>query len=261
MKTITSIYTLIFLTLVSALLTHPATAAEWGTLKGRLVVDGDAPEPLPFKPTKDNVCILAKPKNETLLVGENGALANGVIYIRVKRGKSVDVHPDYAAGLEEKVVLDNKGCAFIPHITLVRVGQPFAIKNSDPTGHNTNAALMKNGSFNVLIAEGEEKLMPLKKGESMPMPIQCNVHPFMNGYLLVRDDPYMAVSSEDGTFEIANIPAGKHEFQFWHEVSGYLKKAKYDGGALNKKGRAKLEIPAGGVLDLGDIRVPASMLQ
>ena len=32
----------------------------------------------------------------------------------------------------------------------------------------------------------------------------------------------MAVSGEDGTFEIKNIPAGKHEFQLWHEVPGYI---------------------------------------
>ena len=58
------------------------------------------------------------------------------------------------------------------------------------------------------------------------MPVDCNIHPFMKGHLLVQDHPYMAVSGEDGTFEIKNIPAGKHEFQFWHEAAGYLKNLK-----------------------------------
>ena len=40
----------------------------------------------------------------------------------------------------------------------------------------------------------------------------------------------MAVSGDDGTFEIKNIPAGKHEFQFWHEAAGYLKNVQFKGG-------------------------------
>ena len=57
-------------------------------------------------------------------------------------GKKVEIHPDYEAKLKEPVVLDNNGCAFHPHITLVRVGQTLVIKNSDPTGHNTNICLV-----------------------------------------------------------------------------------------------------------------------
>ena len=60
-----------------------------------------------------------------------------------------------------------------------------------------------------------------------------------------HDHPYMAASGDDGTFEIKNMPAGKHEFQFWHETAGYLKNVKLKGGATDARGRAKLTIPAG----------------
>ena len=83
----------------------------------------------------------------------------------------------------------------------------------------------------------------------------------MKGYLYVRGDPYMAVTAEDGTFEIANIPAGEHEFQFWHESVGYLKDVKFDGGKANRRGRADLEIAADETLELGEINVPASLLK
>ena len=79
--------------------------------------------------------------------------------------------------------------------------------------------------------------------------------------MLVQDHPYMAVSGEDGTFEIKNIPAGKHEFQFWHEAPGYLKNLKFKGGTTDRQGRAELTIAAGQTLDLGDIKVPASVLK
>jgi hypothetical protein len=236
-------------------------AAEWGSLSGRVVLDGEPPESQPIKPTKDQFCMSIGPPNETLQVGKDGGLANVVIYIRVKRGQSLDIHPDYDVQLEQEVVLDNKGCRFVPHIALVRTGQPLVVKNSDPTGHNTNASLNKNGAFNVLIAASQSQNMTLSKAESLPLPVQCNVHPFMKGYMLVRDDPYMTVTDETGAFEITNIPAGNHEFQFWQERIGYLKDCKYDGGQLNRRGRVKLDIESGEKLDLGKVEVPVSLIK
>ncbi len=240
---------------------HSASAAEWGSLKGRFVVDGKAPEAPPLVVTKDAFCMKTKPENHSLVVGEDGGLANAVVFLRVPRRGKVEVHPDYEAQLSEPAVLDNEDCAFKPHITLVRAGQPFVIKNSDPTGHNTNARLVANGAFNVLIAEGQENKMTFSKAEPIPMPVNCNIHPFMEGHVLVQEHPYMAASAEDGTFEIKNIPAGEHEFQFWHEAPGYLKDLKVEGGKTNRQGRAEMKIPAGETLDLGDIQVPASMLK
>jgi hypothetical protein len=146
-------------------------------------------------------------------------------------------------------------------VLLVRVGQPFVIKNSDPVGHNTKASLVANGQFNVTVAAGQETSSPITKAESLPLPVNCNIHPFMEGHILVQDHPYMAVTGEDGTFEIKDLPAGKQEFQLWHEASGYLKNLKFKGGVTDRRGRAELTIKAGETVDLGDIKVPASGLK
>jgi hypothetical protein len=237
-------------------------AAEWGSVKGRFIVQGTPPKVEPLQITKDvEYCTGKKPVKETVVVGDDGSLANVVVFLRVPRRGKVEVHPDYQAQLSEPAVLDNNGCSFKPHISLVRVGQPFIIKNSDPVGHNTKASLVANGQFNVTIASGQETKTPLNRAESIPLPVNCNIHPWMQAHVLVQDHPYMAASAEDGTFEIANVPAGKHEFQFWHEASGYLKNVKLKGGAANRQGRAQLTIAAGQTLDLGDIKVAASMLK
>jgi plastocyanin len=236
-------------------------AAEWGSLKGRFIVDGTPPKLPPLKlETKDQFCIDKKPTNQSIVVGKDNGLANAVVYLRLAPGKKVVAHPDYAAKLKEPAVLDNNGCQFHPHVVLVRVGQPFIIKNSDPVGHNTKASLVANGQFNVTIAAGAQSPSPITKVETIPLPVNCNIHTWMEGHILVQDHPYMAVSGEDGTFEIKNLPAGKNEFQFWHEAAGYVKNLKLKVGATDRRGRAELAIPAGQTLDLGDLKIPASAL-
>src|SRR4051794_25281846 len=121
-----------------------ASAAEWGSLKGRILVDGTPAKVAPLLVNKDAYCIQKKPMNEAVVIGKDNALVNAIVYLRAPFGKKVDVAPEYEAKLKEKVVLDNNGCAFKPHITTVRVGQTLVVKNSDPppVSHNTNLSLL-----------------------------------------------------------------------------------------------------------------------
>ncbi len=238
-----------------------SSAAGWGTIKGKFVVDGQAPKLAAVDASKEPYCVEHKPFNASVIVDDQGGLANVVVFLRPGRRDKIEAHPDYNAAKSEPVVLDNKGCTFVPHVTLVRTGQKFIIKNSDPVGHNTKGTLMKNGQFNQTIPANSELTKDFSKAEAVPLPVDCNIHPFMHGWLLVKDDPYMVASSEDGTFEIKNIPAGKHEFEFWHEVPGRLKSLKYQGGTLSRQGRAEFTVADGKTIDLGEIKIPASMLQ
>jgi hypothetical protein len=237
----------------------PAPAAEWGSLKGRFVVEGTPGKPAPIPVTKDpEYCGKKAPLvDETVVVGKDNALVNGVVYLRAPFGKKVDINPAYEAKLKKPVVLDNHFCTFHPHITLLRVGQPLTIKNSDPVGHNTKIDLF---SFNQSIGSNSEVEVKDSKDFALPVPIACSMHPWMQGHLLSLAHPYMAASGADGTFEIKDMPAGTNEFQFWHEARGYMKDLKFKGGSTNAQGRAKLTIAAGQTLDLGDIKVPTRML-
>ncbi|GAB5442035.1 MAG: hypothetical protein Fues2KO_23840 [Fuerstiella sp.] len=44
----------------------------------------------------------------------------------------------------------------------------------------------------------------------------------MQGYALVQDHPFMAVTDEQGHFEIQGVPRGSHKLIVWHELRGYL---------------------------------------
>lgn len=237
-----------------------APAAEWGSLKGRFLIDGTPQKPPALLVNKDQYCINHNPSNESLVVGKDNSLVNVVVFLRPQLGKKVDIHPDYAAKLKEPVVLDNHFCTFKPHIVLARLGQEILIKNSDPPpiGHNTNIELL---GFNQTIPSNDKMNVKDSKDYPLPRPVVCGIHPWMKAHLLSLDHPYMAISGDDGTFEIKNIPAGTNEFQFWHELALYLKNTKFKGGTTDARGRAKLKIEAGKTFDLGDMKVPASSLK
>jgi hypothetical protein len=96
--------------------------------------------------------------------------------------------------------------------------------------------------------------------QNKPVPVACSIHPWMNGYVLPRDNPYVAVTAKNGSFTLEKLPAGDLEFQVWHEKAGG------GGGPLQAKtewsgGRFKLTIPADGVKDLGTIEIPASAFE
>jgi hypothetical protein len=60
--------------------------------------------------------------------------------------------------------------------------------------------------------------------EPLPMKITCDFHPWIMGYVLVQDHPYMAVTDKQGRFRIEKIPYGEIKVQIWHELAGYLRR-------------------------------------
>jgi hypothetical protein len=111
-----------------------------------------------------------------------------------------------------------------------------------------------------MITSGTPVSITLAKPEPVPAAVACNIHPWMKGYVVVRQDPYVAISNDKGEFEIKNVPVGTHEFVFWHEAKGNMRDLKIEGGKTDRRGRAKLKIAANETLDLGEIKVPAAAL-
>ncbi len=240
-----------------------ATGTGWATLKGRFVFDGTPPAMQPYGANKDMATCAPGGKiqlQETLLVDSaTKGIANVAIYIR----KASRVH-ESAASAEGSVDFDQKQCVFLTHVFPMTIGQSMAIKNSDNVGHNTNIE-GKNG-FNQTIPAGETIDFTPQKEEAVPVGVRCSIHPWMLAYFLPRKNGYVAITAPDGSFEIANVPAGEElEFQVWHES------ATGPGGALvlgtpaakemkwSKKGRFKIKLAEGEEKEL-EITVTAAAL-
>jgi hypothetical protein len=231
----------------------------WGNLTGRFVYKGDPPTPEKLSITKDvEVCSKHAPIDERLLVSADGGIANVAIYVR---DNDVKVHPDYEATASDNVELDNLHCRFSPHVAMLRTGQTLVLKNSDSVGHNTKGDCFVNAAFNILIPSGGTAEPSLGEPERLPVKVGCNIHPWMQGWVLIQKHPYMAVTAEDGSFTIENLPTGIHEVQLWQEAAGYLRGVQTKLGVSNEKnGRLEVAIHPGDN-DLGDIEVDPSMFK
>jgi hypothetical protein len=127
----------------------------------------------------------------------------------------------------------------------MRSTQIMKIMNSDPMSHNTNLSPKGDAKpFNGNIPPGGSVLHAIGGEEPGAFPVACNVHPWMKAWMISRNSPYFAVTKDDGTFEIANLPAGVDlEFRVWQENLQLLESVKVDGTPVKwVKGKYKLKL-------------------
>ncbi len=193
----------------------PATSA---TVRGTISFTGNPPKPLPIDMGTDPGCAQAgsAPNLSTPYLVNDGRLANVYVYVK--------------AGLEGKnfapqtspVVLEQKGCRYIPHVLGIMVDQPLRIVNDDPTMHNIHAMPRVEGNRQWNLSQAPNGA-PLEKSFGQPeimMPVQCNQHPWMKAYLNVSRTPFFAVSDASGNFEIRGLPPGDYTIAAVHEKAG-----------------------------------------
>ncbi len=241
---------------------HVAVAQEWGTVKGRFVIDGTAPKLEPLPVTKDQEFCGPTAPDPTIQVGESGGLKNVALWLYLGRGDDAPpVHPSYAEKAKEPVVVGNKDCLYVPHVAVVQPGQEVHFANQDPIPHNFKVEGFANSSFNNLVPINGVFKHKFDNEERYPMNASCSIHPWMSAKIIVREVPYVGVSGEDGTFVIENLPVGKHQFQVWHEVPGNVKEMELGGKTVkDRRGLIEVEVKPG-ENDLGDIKISASTLK
>ncbi len=235
-----------------------SSGTGWASLKGRFVFSGDPAQPAALIVDKDTaVCSKDGMKlyDQSLRIDPSSkGLADVVLFVR----KASRVKNPVSA---DQLVFDQKNCEFLSPVFAARVGQPVDVRNSDPIGHNTN---ISGTSFNQLIPSGAGTVYTPDRETGMPVSVTCNIHPWMKAYAVFRKDGYVAVSSTDGSFELADLPAGEPlEFQVWHARStGPNGGLGLDQPTLKwtSKGRFVITLEQDEVKDLGTLEVPASAL-
>ncbi|MFK8110915.1 MAG: methylamine utilization protein [Rubripirellula sp.] len=252
-----TISTLVLFTLIAFPFT--AALAETGELKIRFEYGGDAPKAGAVKVNKDvDFCGKNKLVDERLLVNPtNKGVKNVVVYVYTGRGGS---KLDKVEPVNNKHTLANQNCRFEPHIVIAQAGDTLEVTNPDKVGHNANLSFFNNKQQNLMIPAAQNKLVPLEETEPAPIPVDCNIHPWMKAYLVVLDHPFAAVSNEDGELTIKGLPTGDElTFRVFHE-SGSINEVTVGGKKTDwKRSRFEVEIEAG-VNDLGTVVIPEGAL-
>ena len=157
-----------------------------------------------------------KPMTQFYVVGPNGELADVVVSLNIT-GKSTGASAP-------PVVLDQKGCLYVPTILAVQTGQKITVKNSDPCIHNVHTT-SKNGNDphnDAQMPGGADLTYTFDKPEDF-LKFQCDVHPWMFAWVTVEDSPYYAVSDKNGKFTIKDVPPGQYTITAIHRKLGSQK--------------------------------------
>ncbi len=262
-----SALSMVFGAVAVAVVAAPLTSFAGGTISGKVTFAGKAEQkeflfskfPNPkFCPKNPNKALMDGDKRflKQIEVAKDGGLKGAVVAV-------VDIEDkafmDGYAGTEVKAEF----CDFQPSTGIVVNNRPFKVENTDADPddpksvagvlHNPHSFVVKGSSsatgFNIGLA---------KKGDKLDKPVvfrggaekegyfrlQCDQHEFMQSFFLPVTNAYYAVAKDDGSFEIKDVPAGKHKVVAWHPFAGKGKRTEFeidvtDGGTANLKAEIK----------------------
>jgi plastocyanin len=142
----------------------------------------------------------------------SGVTGESVVYIEAVQGKTFPA-------TAKSALVDQKGLLFQPHITVVQTGTTVDFLNSDTVAHNvfwTSVGGNKKLGHNLgTWPKGEKRSFKFENPGAVPL--LCNVHSEMAGYIVVAPTPYFAETDKSGEYKIENVPDGSYTVSAWHE--------------------------------------------
>jgi plastocyanin len=198
---------------------RPSTASSTTgtvTIRGKVKFEGRAPKATPINMAADPSCAKQHPTpvlSQDVMVDAEGALPNVVVFIADGLGDRTFDPPS------QPVVIEQRGCMYRPHVLALRANQKLRVLNSDNTTHNIHPMPANNREWNKSQPPGS----PIEESfarEEIAIPVKCNVHPWMRGYIAVFKHPYFVVTGKDGSFNLSNLPPGSYTIEAWHEKLG-----------------------------------------
>lgn len=142
----------------------------------------------------------------------SGGKGVSIVYVEAIQGKTFPAPA-------KMLVMDQRKLQFQPHVMAVAVGSTVEFLNSDNLQHNifwpSIAANKKLGHNLGTWPTGQKRAF--KFDTPGVVPLLCNVHPEMSGYIVVTPTPYFAETDESGNYKIADVPNGSYTVSAWRE--------------------------------------------
>ena len=197
-------------------------AAPAADITGTITLKGTPPKEKEITPVMEDAnCSklhTTVPTTHFYTVGAKGEFADVIVSLQGISGKSTGASAP-------PVVMDQKGCEYVPSILAVQTDQKIVVKNSDPVLHNVHdvpgAGSANKEKNEAQLPNGADLTFSFAKPEEF-LKFKCDVHQWMFAWVSIFDHPYFAVSAKDGTFKIANVPPGKYKIQAAHRKAGVV---------------------------------------
>lgn len=200
-------FKLIFATFSLLILASPAYA---GTIQGEVKYSGKVPAPVSHKTGKFAKVCGPEILEESLIL-ENQKVKNAVIWLEGKQAKKLKNTPG-------TYTIDQKKCAYSPHVLAMPQGSELKILTSDPINHNIHTYSFDNDPINIMFLPNQDYTQEMEEPEVVK--VSCDLHNWMVAYIVVTPHSYFAMTQSNGSFEIKNVPPGKYTLKLWHESLG-----------------------------------------
>lgn len=201
----------------------PTPAEPTGTIQGRTIFAGNPDKYLPvpvFPDERFAFCAsVPQPLLQEYAVVNRGThpmtLRNVVVWIQARPDANKSLIPT------EPVLLEQRDCRFAPRVVALRAGQTLRVVNRDPDLLNVHSSPRVNEELHYNIAQ-QGASRDFTFVSERPFPVKQDVHPWMIAWVAVFDHPFFAVTGEEGSFKLADVPPGNYILEAWHETFGIL---------------------------------------
>jgi plastocyanin len=198
---------------------HPAagyevtTVENGGSISGKVVFQGNVPMRKIITTKDQDVCGGIREEPEIIVDAAKG-VKDAVVYLaKVDKGKAWPA-------AEAAPKLNNVKCIFEPRVQVIPPGK-LDVVNKDPVLHNTHGFYGKRTVFNLALPN-QDQTIETELDRPGTVRVECDAHGWMLGWVYVAENPYFAVTGEDGSFAIGDVPPGDYTLIATHEFTGPL---------------------------------------
>ena len=178
-------------------------------VEGRVMLQGAPPKPKKIEVTQDaGTC--GKTREVSTAHIENGGVDDAVVWIDdIQHGKAFGFPPAEMA---------QKGCAYVPHVMIMPPGD-LKITSQDPIPHNVHTYAPNNREYNESM-NALRKEISLTFARADVISVKCDLHGWMQAYIVIAKNPYYALTASGGKFQLEGVPAGQYHLHVWSESLG-----------------------------------------
>lgn len=198
-------------------LTETAPTGPVGTIRGVVHLMGNAPAADSAAITVDQATCGSSVLLPRIALGKDNGVKDTFVFL-----DGAPAVPNAPPAVPASVLVDQQHCQYVPHAMTVPVGAELEITNSDAILHNVHGYLNAQQDAQSLFSISQPIKGQHGKTPALTKPgivsLTCDAgHPWMTAYVYVSENPYVAITKDNGDFVIANVPPGTYKIKMWHE--------------------------------------------